>query len=89
MNIEKKPIKAKNLKVVDYKGTYYATFDGSRMWKIEKWIFKLIMMCNGEKTFDQIADEISKLSEFPVEDIKIGLKPIFEDLEKEGFIIMN
>jgi hypothetical protein len=46
-------------------------------------------MCNGEKTFDQIADEISKLSEFPVEDIKIGLKPIFEDLEKEGFIIMN
>lgn len=83
------PAKAKNLKIIDYLGTYYATFDGAKMWKIEKWIFKLLSMCDGKKTFDQISEEIAKISKTPVDDIKIGLKPVLEELEKSGLIVYN
>ena len=84
---EKRPMKKKNLKIIDHLGTYYATFDGSKMWKVEDWLFKLLMMCNGKKTFNQIAEEISKSSGISVEEIKIGLKPVFEELERVGFIV--
>jgi hypothetical protein len=83
---EKKPLKAKNLKIIDYIGTYYATFDGTKYWTVEKYIFKLLMMCNGKKTLDQIAEEIARISGFPLEEIKVGLKPIFEEFERTGFI---
>lgn len=85
--MEKKPLKAKNLKIIDYLGTYYATFDGTRYWKVEKYIFKLLMMCDGKKTFEQIAEEISRISGYSLEEIKIGLKAIFEELEREKFIV--
>jgi hypothetical protein len=84
---EKKPLKKKNLKIIDHLGTYYATFDGSQLWKIEDWLFKLLKMCNGKKTFKQIVEEISKSSGLPAEDIKIALKSVFEELEKFGFIV--
>jgi hypothetical protein len=83
---EKKPLKAKNLKIIDYLDTYYATFDGTKMWKVEKWLFRLLMMCDGKKTFDQLAEEIAKISGFSAEEIKISLKPVFEEFERTGFI---
>lgn len=84
---EKKPLKAKNLKIIDHLDTYYATFDGTKMWKVEKWLFKLLMMCDGKKTVDQIAEEIVKMSGYPLDDIKVSLKPIFEEFERTGFIV--
>jgi hypothetical protein len=84
---EKKPLKAKNLKIIDHLGTLYATFDGVRYWKIEKWLFRLLMMCDGKRTVDQIAEEISKISGYSVDDVKIGLRPILEELEREKFIV--
>jgi len=83
---DKKPTKAKNLKIIDHMGTYYATFDGSKIWKVEKWLFKLIMMCDGKKTFNEIAEKIAKISGFSAEEIQVGLKPVFEELEKQGFV---
>jgi hypothetical protein len=83
---EKKPLKAKKLQIIDYMDTYYATFDGLKMWKIEKWLFKILMMCDGKKTFDQIAEEIARISNFNIDEIKVGLKPILEELERNGFI---
>ena len=83
---DKKLMKAKNLKIIDHLGTYYATFDGSKMWKVEKWIYRLLMMCDGKRNFDQLAEEISRISEFPIEEIKIGLKPILNELENEGLV---
>lgn len=84
---EKKPLKAKNLKIIDHLGTYYATFDGSKMWKIEKWLFRLLMMCDGKKTFDQIAEEIAKIAGITTEEVKAGLTPVLEELEREGLIV--
>ena len=84
---ERKPQKAKNLKIIDYKNTYYATFDGTKMWKVEKWLFKILMMCDGKKSVDQIAEEIARISNFSVDEIKVGLRPILEELERTGFVV--
>ena len=84
--LNKRPLKSKKLKIIDYLGTYYATFDGSRNWKVEKWLFRLLRMCDGKKTFDQIAEHISRIAEVPIEHVRQNLKEIFDELEKEKFI---
>jgi hypothetical protein len=83
---ERKPVKTKNLKIIDYMGTYYATFDGTKSWKVEKWLYRLIMMCDGKTNEDQIAEKIAKISGFNLDEIKVGLKPVFEELSKNGMI---
>jgi len=84
--LNKKPLKSKKLKIIDHLGTYYATFDGSKNWKIEKWLFRLLKLCDGKNTFDGIAAHISRLAEVPIEDSRQNLKEIFDELEREKFI---
>lgn len=83
---EKIPIKSKNLKIIDYKGILYATLDGEKIWEMDNLIYKLLQECDGNKTFEDIARMISKKSGLNVEDIKIGLKEIFDELERAKFI---
>ncbi len=83
---EKRPLKAKNLKIIDYMGRLYATIDGEKMWEMDRLIYKLLAECNGKKTFNDIARMISKKSGLDLEEIKIGLKGIFNELEKKKFI---
>ena len=82
----KRPIKSKNLKVIDHLGILYATFDGDKLWELDRVIYKLIEECDGTKTFDDIAQKVSRKSGLKIEDVKIGLKEIFEELEKAKFI---
>lgn len=81
-----RPMKSRKLKVIDYMGTYYATFDGAKMWKIDAWLQRLLNMCDGKRTFDDIVDEIAKIAGSPKDDIRIGLRPIIDDLKKSGMI---
>jgi DNA-directed RNA polymerase delta subunit len=83
---DKKPIKSKNLKVLDYKGTLYATFDGSAFWKLDKIAFGLLKMCDGKKTFDQIIQEVAAKASLSEEDVRNAVKPIFEELTNMKFI---
>jgi hypothetical protein len=83
---DKRPMKVKNLKIIDYLGTYYATFDGTRSWKVEKWLFRLLMLCDGKKTTVQIAEQIAKISGFNIDEIKVGLRPVFDELANTGMI---
>jgi len=84
--LNKHPLKSKKLKIIDHLGTYYATFDGSKIWKVEKWLFRLLRMCDGKRTFDQIADYISKIAEVPMDYARQNLKEILDELEREKFI---
>jgi len=84
--LNKRPLKSKKLKIIDYLGTYYATFDGTSTWKVEKWLFNLIRLCDGKKTFEQIAEHISRLAEVSIEDSRRNLKEILDELERERFI---
>ncbi len=83
---ERRPFKAKNLKVIDYINTLYATFDGSSMWEIDKSTFSVLKMCDGKKTVDQIAGEIAEKIEMNVEDVLPTLQDILKEMEKLKFI---
>ena len=81
-----KPLKVKNLKIIDHLGTLYATFDGSSLWKIDRAAFNVLRMCDGKKTIDQIAEEVSKKIFHKPEDVKPVVKKILGDLSKQKFV---
>jgi aminopeptidase-like protein len=83
---ERRPLKAKNLKVIDYINTLYATLDGSSMWEIDKSSFGVLQMCNGTNTVDDIAKEIAKKIKMSVDDVIGTLRDILNELEKLKFI---
>ena len=83
---ERKPLKAKNLKVIDYINKLYATFDGSSLWEIDKSTFSVLKMCDGTKTMDQIAEEIARKIDMKVEDVMPTLIDILREMENLKFI---
>jgi len=82
----RRPLKAKNLKVIDYINTLYATLDGSSMWEIDKSSFGVLKMCDGTNTVDEIAKKIAKKIKMNVEDVMATLKEILDELEQRKFI---
>lgn len=84
--MDKKPMKAKNLKVIDQLGTLYATFDGSSIWKIDKVAFGILRLCDGKKSFDEIVSEVSKRALVSEKDLAPVIEEILNDLERMRFI---
>jgi len=84
--MEKRPLKAKKLKVIDHLGTLYATFDGSSIWKIDKVAFGILRMCDGKKTVDEITEEVAKRAILRPEELKPVIEEMLRDLEKMNFI---
>ena len=87
--MEGRPKKAENLKIIEHMGTYYGTFDGSKMWKLDNWLYRLLRLCDGKKSFSQIVDEITQISGFKRDDIDKGLEPVLKNLEKDGLIVVE
>ena len=84
--LDRRPKKAEGLKIIDYIGIKYATFNGEKLWEIEKVIAKLIEECDGEKTFLDIAKKVSDKSGIGLDEIGMGLEKLFRELESAGFI---
>jgi hypothetical protein len=84
--VEGKPVKAKNLKVIDHLGTLYATFNGSSMWKLDKVAFGILRMCDGKRTVEDIIDELAKRISHKPEDVKPVVEEILNELTKMKFI---
>ncbi|MEM0333623.1 MAG: PqqD family protein [Candidatus Aenigmatarchaeota archaeon] len=84
--LKKRPLKVGNLKVIEHIGSLYATFDGERYWKLEKWAWEILKLCDGKKSVSEIARIISEDVQMSFEDVIKGLKPILEEFEKAGFI---
>jgi aminopeptidase-like protein len=80
------PRKAENLKIIEHVGSLYATFDGERYWRIEKWAFEILKLCDGKKSVSEIARILADELQMKFEDVIKGLKPILEEFEKIGFI---
>jgi hypothetical protein len=83
---ERRPLKAKNLKVIDYINTLYATLDGSSMWEIDRSSFGVLQMCDGKRTVDDIAKQIAKKIKMDSEQIIVTLREILNELEQREFI---
>ena len=84
--LKKKPKINENLKIIEYIGSYYATFDGERIWEIDTSTYAVLEMCDGTKTVEQIAEEIAKIIEAKKEDVIPTLQRMLEELEKNKFI---
>ena len=84
--MEKRPVKAKNLKIIDHLGTLYATFDGSSLWRMDKVAFGILRMCDGRRTFDDIVEEIAKRINHKPKDVKPVIRKILKELEERKFI---
>jgi aminopeptidase-like protein len=82
----RRPLKAKNLKVIDYINRLYATLDGNSLWEIDKTSFEVLKMCDGKKTVDEIAEIIAKKIDMKVEDVRPTLLDILKELENLKFI---
>ena len=83
---EKKPKVVSNLKIIEYIGSLYVTFDGTTIWEMDRLAYEVLKLCDGKHTIDDIAQELAKAAELPIEDVKTAIKPIFEELEKLKFI---
>jgi len=83
---EKRPLRVKNLKIIDHLGILYATFDGSMIWEVDKVAFGILKMCDGNKTVDEISQILARRINFNAEDIKPTLKEILDEMEKLKFI---
>ncbi|MEM5794188.1 MAG: PqqD family peptide modification chaperone [Candidatus Aenigmatarchaeota archaeon] len=84
--MEGKPLKAKNLKVIDHLGTLYATFNGSSMWKLDKVAFGILRMCDGKRSVEEIVNEIAKRISHKPEDVKPIVEEILNELTRMKFI---
>jgi len=82
----RRPLKAKNLKIIDYISSLYATFDGNSLWEIDKTTFTVLKMCDGKKTVDEIAEIIANKIDMKVEDVISTLLDILKELENLKFI---
>lgn len=82
----KRPKKAENLKIIEHIGSLYATFDGEQYWRMEKWSFEILKLCDGRKSISEIARILAEELQMNAEDVIRGLKPILEEFERVGFI---
>ena len=81
-----KPVKNKKLLIIAHLNTYYATLDREKWWEMEDWIVKLLKLCDGKKTVDDLAEMLSKIADVKKEDLKPTLKEILEDLAEKKII---
>ncbi|MFZ8830477.1 MAG: PqqD family protein [Candidatus Aenigmatarchaeota archaeon] len=82
----RRPKKAENLKIIEHIGSLYATFDGEQYWRMEKWAFEILRLCDGRKSISEIARILAEELQMNEEDVIRGLKPILEEFERVGFI---
>jgi aminopeptidase-like protein len=82
----KRPKKAENLKIIEHIVSLYATFDGEQYWRMEKWAFEILKLCDGRKSISEIARILAEELQMNAEDVIRGLKPILEEFERVGFI---
>ena len=80
------PIKNPKVKVIEFKGSLYATINGSSLWEIDKAAFKVMQMCNGKNTLEDIVAFITRKTGFPEEDVRNVVNKILEELESQGLI---
>jgi aminopeptidase-like protein len=82
----KRPKKAENLKIIEHVGGLYATFDCEQYWRIEKWAFEILKLCDGKKSIAEVARILADELQMNFDDVVKGLRPILEEFEKVKFI---
>ncbi len=85
--MQKKPKKNPKLKVIQHKDSLYATFDGQRLWSLDKVAYKIMELCDGKKTVGEIVEILVRKTGLPKEPLEKVVKEVLENLSKVNFII--
>lgn len=81
-----RPKKSEKLKIIQFMNEYFATFDGSKLWRIEKWVAELLKLCDGKKTFNALTKELASLTGIEERKMREGLLKILNELREKGFV---
>jgi len=84
--LDKKPKMVKNLKIIEYIGSLYATTDGEKIWEIDRVVYEVLKLCDGKRTVEEIAEELAREAEVKKEDIIPLITDMIKELEKRNFI---
>ncbi len=82
----KKPKKNPKLKVISHKESLYATFDGRSLWSLDKVAFKIMQLCDGKRSVEEIVEIVANKTGLPKDALKKVIQEILEDLTKVNFI---
>ena len=82
-----RPMKVKNLKIIDHIGTLYGTIDGNSIWEIDKVAYGILNMCDGTKSIDDIIQIIAERTNLSPEDLRSTILDILKEMESLKFII--
>lgn len=83
---EKKPLKVKDLKIIDHIGTFYASILGKGIWRMDDSAYVVIKLCDGTKTIDKISEIIAEKTKLAFDDVKMTVRNIIDELERLKFI---
>ena len=81
----KVPVKNPKAKIIEFKGTLYASVEG-QLFEIDRAAFNILKMCNGKNTLENIIDIISKKIGFPKEEVANVVRNIIKELEERNLI---
>lgn len=81
----KVPVKNPKAKIIEFKGTLYASVEG-QLFEIDRAAFNILKMCNGKNTLENIIDTISKKIGFPKEEVANVVSNIIKELEERNLI---
>jgi hypothetical protein len=83
---EKKPLKVKDLQIIDHIGTFYASILGKGIWRMDDSAYVVIKLCDGTRTIDDISEIIAKKTKLAFNDVKMTVKNIIDELDRLKFI---
>ncbi len=82
----KKPVKNKDLKIISYLNSYYATIDFEHLYQIDPIVVGLMKYIDGKRTYEEILEILAEKTGFGKEQLKPVLDQIFKELTDMKFI---
>lgn len=82
----KKPLKSNKVKIIDHLGTLYATIDGNSMWKLDYASYNVWKVCDGNRTVDELVNDLAKEIGHKPEDVKSVVEKILNQLSELNFL---
>ncbi len=82
----KKPVKNKDLRIINYLNSYYATVDGVHLYQVDPIVVGLLKYFDGKRTYEEIIEILAEKTGFEKEQIKPVIDQILKELTEMKFI---
>ena len=79
------PVKNPKAKIIEFKGTLYASVEDS-LFEIDRAALNILKLCDGKNDVDKIVDIITQKIGFPREEVERVVTNILKELEEKKII---